>query len=54
MTYLTNAGVSADRLRSVGYGETSPVADNGSNSGRAENRRVEFNIIDQDTTNCGQ
>lgn len=54
MTYLTNSGVSADRLNSVGYGETNPIADNGSSSGRAENRRVEFNIVEQDTTNCGQ
>ena len=52
--YLEAAGVDGARLRSVGYGETSPIADNGSSAGRAENRRVEFNIVEQDTVNCGQ
>jgi len=35
-------GVDATRLRSVGYGELKPVAENLSDAGRAENRRVEF------------
>lgn len=48
-TYLMDAGVDEARLRSVGYGETVPIADNGTRSGRAENRRVEFNIVEQDS-----
>ncbi|MEO4048711.1 OmpA family protein [Pseudomonas sp. CAU 1711] len=34
-------GVSGDRVSSVGYGESRPVADNGTDEGRAINRRVE-------------
>lgn len=34
-------GVSGDRVSSVGYGESRPVADNGTDEGRAVNRRVE-------------
>lgn len=40
--YLTALGVQPARLFSVGYGETRPVADNGTSAGRAENRRLEF------------
>ncbi|MDG1333143.1 MAG: OmpA family protein [Crocinitomicaceae bacterium] len=38
--YLINKGVDADHLASEGYGETQPVADNGTAAGRAKNRRV--------------
>ena len=37
---LVNSGISADRLKTVGYGETRPVADNGTREGRQMNRRV--------------
>ncbi len=35
-------GVSEVRLATVGYGLTRPVADNGTEDGRAQNRRVEL------------
>ena len=35
-------GVSADRLATEGFGETQPVADNGSLEGKQQNRRVEL------------
>ncbi|MCR4942648.1 MAG: OmpA family protein [Campylobacter sp.] len=38
---LEKFGVSADRITTVGYGETRPIADNKTKAGRAENRRVE-------------
>lgn len=37
-------GVSGDRVSSVGYGESKPVADNGTDDGRAVNRRVEAEV----------
>lgn len=46
--YLLEQGVSAERLVPVGYGEDQPVADNGTTEGRAENRRVEFIILQQE------
>lgn len=43
--YLINEGIVLERLITTGYGETRPIADNGTWEGRAENRRVEFIII---------
>jgi outer membrane protein OmpA-like peptidoglycan-associated protein len=43
--YLTTQGVNPSRLRSRGFGETMPIADNASDQGRARNRRVEIKII---------
>lgn len=39
---LTGAGIAADRLQSRGFGPDQPVADNGTEDGRARNRRVEL------------
>lgn len=41
---LSAAGVSAGRLVAVGRGEDQPVASNGTEQGRAQNRRVEILI----------
>jgi outer membrane protein OmpA-like peptidoglycan-associated protein len=43
--YLSSRGVSSQRLRSQGYGETRPVASNNSEEGRSANRRVEIKIV---------
>ena len=40
--------VSRGRLTILGYGEKNPVADNVSDSGREQNRRVEFAIVAND------
>jgi OOP family OmpA-OmpF porin len=40
--YLISKGIAATRLTSVGFGLTKPVADNATELGRAQNRRVEL------------
>ena len=43
-TYFVSKGVSETRLKSAGYGETKPVADNTTAAGRAKNRRTEMTV----------
>jgi OmpA-OmpF porin, OOP family len=43
---LVKAGIEPTRLRAEGYGSSRPVADNAEPSGRAQNRRIEFNVVD--------
>jgi chemotaxis protein MotB len=50
MQALVSNGVDAGRLESEGYGLTRPVETNDTAAGRAANRRVEFNIVEQDAT----
>ncbi|MCC6145913.1 MAG: OmpA family protein [Candidatus Hydrogenedentes bacterium] len=45
---LTTGGVSADRVNAQSFGETQPVADNGTAAGRAQNRRVELKLDSPD------
>ena len=46
MEYLVEAGVEAERLEAHGYGESRPISSNDTATGRAENRRVEFRLVD--------
>lgn len=46
MFLIEHGGIAADRLRAVGYGEQSPVADNDNDAGRQQNRRVVAVIIE--------
>ena len=46
--YLVGAGVAAGRLDSRGFGESYPLTGNDTPDGRAQNRRVEFIIVDRD------
>ena len=48
VSFLVEAGVALGRLRAQGFGESAPIANNGTRSGRARNRRVEFAIVEQD------
>lgn len=44
---LTQRGVAAGRIETIGYGETMPVATNNTEVGRQMNRRVEIKIAPQ-------
>ena len=44
VAYLTEAGMAGDRLSSVGLGFSQPIADNSTEEGRAQNRRIEFRV----------
>jgi len=50
MAYLTGHGVAKERVTAKGWGVEKPIADNSTEDGREKNRRVEFNIIDQEVT----
>ncbi len=43
--YLIRNGIDPDRLTAIGFGKANPVADNRTEQGRAENRRIEFKVI---------
>lgn len=47
VTYLASKGVAEDRMESRGLGPDEPVATNETAEGRAQNRRVELERIDQ-------
>jgi outer membrane protein OmpA-like peptidoglycan-associated protein len=49
--YLVQRGYPADRIQTRGKGEGSPIADNASPEGRANNRRVEIIIERMQTSN---
>jgi outer membrane protein OmpA-like peptidoglycan-associated protein len=42
MDRLIDMGISANRLKSAGWGESKPIGENGTAEGKANNRRVEF------------
>jgi len=44
-TWLVAHGTESGRLLAKGYGQSAPIADNGSEEGRAKNRRVQFKIV---------
>jgi outer membrane protein OmpA-like peptidoglycan-associated protein len=44
-SYLQSQGVDSQRLITIGLGETMPVADNSTQSGRQANRRVEITMV---------
>ena len=45
--YLASKGVAMDRMTTRGYGESEPIADNGTRAGKAQNRRVVLRVLDR-------
>jgi OOP family OmpA-OmpF porin len=43
--YLVSKGIEANRVYTEGKGEKQPVADNKTAAGRAQNRRVEIEVV---------
>jgi len=44
-TFMVSRGIDAGRLTALYFGETQPIADNGTPDGRQKNRRVEMTIV---------
>jgi len=45
INHLTERGLEASQFEAAGYGPSQPVGDNATHEGRAENRRIEFKLI---------
>ena len=43
--YLVNKGIVSDRITSIGYGQSVPIADNNTEEGKAKNRRTSLKVI---------
>ena len=44
VAYLVGKGVSSSALTAQGYGKSKPIASNATKEGRAQNRRVAFEV----------
>lgn len=49
--FVNEAGASPENFLAVGYGEYKPIADNGSEEGRAKNRRIDIIILSEENSN---
>ncbi len=47
-SYLIDQGISGKRLKTRGFGQSRPLADNDTEDGRYQNRRVEFKILERE------
>jgi OOP family OmpA-OmpF porin len=48
--YLISQGIAEGMLTAKGFGADKPIASNDDEAGREKNRRVEFNIVEQEVT----
>ncbi|WP_026942138.1 OmpA family protein [Hellea balneolensis] len=48
VAYLSENGVERSRMSAIGYGETKPIADNTTDAGKAQNRRIEFIVTESE------
>lgn len=46
LAWLVQNNINQERLSAIGYGDTRPLADNSTSSGRRNNRRVTFKILE--------
>jgi len=46
MQYFFEKGIPAGRMQAIGKGESAPIADNKTNAGKAQNRRIEIEFTD--------
>lgn len=47
--YLIRKGIKAKRLEAKGYGQTRPIESDDTERGREINRRVEINVVKEET-----
>lgn len=45
--YLLSQGIEAGRVKAQGYGSARPLADNASEAGRQQNRRIEITVLEE-------
>ena len=43
--YMVSKGIAADRITAKGYGDSKSIGDNATAKGKAQNRRIEFQVI---------
>lgn len=44
LDYMLRAGLPAERMQAIGYGQNQPIASNDTAEGKAQNRRIEFTV----------
>lgn len=48
LKYMVEKGIAEKRLSATGYGSSQPKADNSTESGRIQNRRIELRVLNED------